>query len=108
VDDVEAAMADGSLQSEPVVLFPVVACNSTTTPGDSSCREWEFTPGVAYPVVKLQGFYVKDAWFGAQAKKQANCDFTTPSSDVFCVHLQTTGTDDPPDTGGSVKVWLVD
>jgi Flp pilus assembly protein TadG len=108
VDGVEKALADGTLQSEPVVLFPVVACNTATTPGDATCREWLFTPGVAYPVVKLQRFYVKEAWHGQDARRQPNCNFTSGSSDVFCVHLQMLPPDQNETTGGSVKVWLVD
>jgi Flp pilus assembly protein TadG len=95
VDSVEQGMADGTLDSEPVALFPVVA------------GEFKYTPGVAYPVVKLQGFYVKEALDGQDARRNPNCEFTRRSSDVFCVHLQTTGTDEPT-TGGSVRVWLVD
>jgi Flp pilus assembly protein TadG len=95
VDSVAGAMADGTLESEPVVLFPVVA------------GEFKYTPGVAYPVVKLQGFYVKEALDGQDARRNPNCEFTRRSSDVFCVHLQTTGPDVDP-SGGSVKVWLVD
>jgi Flp pilus assembly protein TadG len=108
VDDVQAAMADGTLQSEPVVLFPVVACDTATTPGDSTCREWLYTPGAAYPVIKLQGFYVKEAWDGQDARRQPECQFTRRSSDVFCIHLEMLPADQDPNTGGSVKVWLVD
>jgi hypothetical protein len=107
VDDVEKGMADGTLESEPVALFPVVACDSAESPGDSTCREWKNTPGLAYPVVKLQGFYVKEAEMGKKFAAD-HCGYTGNSSSVFCIHLQTTGTDDPPNTGGSVKVWLVD
>jgi Flp pilus assembly protein TadG len=107
VDSVQKLIAEKKLESEPVVLFPVVACDPAKTPGDPDCREWKYTPGVAYPVVKLQGFFVKEAWDGQQARRQPNCHFTRHSSDVFCIHLQTTGSD-APTTGGSVKVWLVD
>ncbi len=109
VMNVQQLMAQGKLESEPVVLFPVVACDSVTTPGDSSCREWKFTPGIAYPVIKLQGFYVKDAWNRPHipAAERDNCKFEFNANDSFCVHLQTTAPDAQP-TGGSVKVWLVD
>ena len=107
VDDVETAMKNGTLESEPVALFPVVACDKAESPGDSSCREWKYTPGTAYPVVKFQGFYVKEALDGQDARRNPNCEFTRESSDVFCLHLQTTAADEEP-TGGSVKVWLVD
>jgi Flp pilus assembly protein TadG len=107
VDTVKTAMDDGTLETEPVVLFPVVACDTATSPGDSSCRAWKYTPGTAYPVVKFQGFYVREALDGQDARRNPNCEFTRHSSDVFCIHLQTTGPDEEP-TGGSVKVWLVD
>jgi Flp pilus assembly protein TadG len=107
VTNVTQLVEQGKLESEPVVLFPIVACDPAKTPGDPDCREWKYTPGVAYPVVKLQGFYVKEAWDGQRARRQPNCQFTRQSSDVFCIHLQTTGLDEGT-TGGSVKVWLVD
>jgi Flp pilus assembly protein TadG len=95
VDNVEKAMADGTLESEPVAFFPVVA------------GELKYTPGTAYPVVKLQGFYVKEAQKGKKYAKE-HCDYTGKDDSVFCVHLQTLGPDDPPASGGSVQVWLVD
>jgi Flp pilus assembly protein TadG len=107
VDNVETAMANGTLESEPVVLFPVVACDTAKAPTDSTCRPWLYTPGSAYPVVKLQGFYIKEALDGQDARRNPNCEFTRNGADVFCVHLQTTGPDAQP-TGGSVQVWLVD
>jgi Flp pilus assembly protein TadG len=107
VDSVKAAMNNGTLESEPVVLFPVVACDTAGSPGDSSCRPWLYTPGTAYPVIKFQGFYVKEALNGQDARRNPNCEFTRQSSDVFCIHLQTTASDEQP-TGGSVIVWLVD
>jgi Flp pilus assembly protein TadG len=94
VDSVKKAMAAGTLESEPVALFPVVA------------GELQYTPGVAYPVVKLQGFYVKESVKGKKYAKE-HCGYTGTDDSVFCVHLQTTGTDEPT-TGGSVQVWLVD
>jgi Flp pilus assembly protein TadG len=107
VDNVTSLLTKGELETEPSVLFPVVACDPTKTPGDPDCREWKYTPGAAYPVVRLQGFYVKEALDGQQARKNPNCKFTRQGSDVFCLHLQTTGVDDS-DSGGHVKVWLVD
>jgi Putative Flp pilus-assembly TadE/G-like len=107
VDNVKTEMAKDPNFLEPVVNFPVVACD-TAKMTDSSCREWKYTPGAAYPVVKLQGFYVKEALDGQDARRNPNCEFTRKSSDVFCVHLQTLGPDDPPASGGSVQVWLVD
>jgi Flp pilus assembly protein TadG len=107
VDNVTSLLAQGKLESEPTVLFPIVACDPTKAPGNPNCREWKYTPGVAFPVVRLQGFYVKEALDGQAARKNPNCKFTKKSSDVFCLHLQTTGVDDP-NSGGSVKVWLVD
>ncbi|MGH2659893.1 MAG: hypothetical protein ACRDHS_09570, partial [Actinomycetota bacterium] len=110
VTSVQQAIAEGKLESEPAVLFPVVACDSAKMP-DPDCREWKYTPGVAYPVVKLQGFYVKEAWNGPDVNKdpeaRANCDFTGPPSRGFCIHLQTTGLD-VPSSGGAVTVRLVD
>ncbi|MGH2529326.1 MAG: pilus assembly protein TadG-related protein [Actinomycetota bacterium] len=107
VDNVKSLMAGGELESEPAVLFPIVACDPAKTLGDPDCREWKYTPGVAYPVVKLQGFYVREAWNGQQARRQPNCHFTRQGSDVFCIHLQTTGPD-VPTSGGAVIVRLVD
>jgi hypothetical protein len=113
VDNVTAQMKQvpPKLASEPVVLFPVVACDSAKTP-DSDCREWKYTPGVAYPVVKLQGFYVKEAWprksdVDKDPEARANCHFTGHSANVFCIHLQTTGLDDPNSSGRPI-VRLVD
>jgi Flp pilus assembly protein TadG len=108
VNNVQQLLAQGKLASEPAVLFPIVACDPVKTPGDPDCREWKYTPGVAYPVVQLQGFYVKEAWDGQEARSQAECHFTRPSADVFCIHLQTTGLDAPPTSGGAVTVRLVD
>jgi Flp pilus assembly protein TadG len=107
VDNVKTLMDKKELESEPVVLFPIVACDPAKTPGDPDCREWKFSPGVAYPVVKLQGFYVKEAWDGQQARKQPNCHFTRKSADVFCIHLQTTGLDEGSSSGRPL-VRLVD
>jgi Flp pilus assembly protein TadG len=104
VDDVQALMnqVPPKLQSEPVVLFPIVACNGAVAP----CHPWLTTPGVAYPVVKLQGFFVKEALDGKAARNEPNCHFTRKSSDVFCLHLQTTGLDDSS-SGGRPIVRLV-
>jgi Flp pilus assembly protein TadG len=105
VDDVQALMnqVPPKLESEPVVLFPIVACNGAVAP----CHPWLTTPGVAYPVVKLQGFFVKEALDGKAARNEPNCHFTRKSSDVFCLHLQTTGLDDSS-SGGRPIVRLVD
>jgi Flp pilus assembly protein TadG len=107
VANVTQLLAQGKLESEPTVQFPIVACDPARTPGDPDCREWKYAPGLAYPVVRLQGFWVKEAWDGQQARRQPNCHFTRRSSDVFCLHLQTSQSEVPP-PGGSVKVWLVD
>ncbi len=106
VDNVKMLMDQGKLQSEPVVLFPIVACDSSKPLADSTCREWKYTPGAAYPVVKLQGFYVKDAWDGQQARRQPKCQFTRQSADVFCLHLQT-NVSDMTTSGGAVIVRLI-
>jgi Flp pilus assembly protein TadG len=103
VDDVQAAMNEVPPKPEPAVLFPIVACNGAVAP----CHPWLTTPGVAYPVVKLQGFFVKEALDGQAARNEPNCHFTRQSSDVFCIHLQTTGLDTPT-SGGHVIVRLVD
>jgi hypothetical protein len=100
-------MNDHPLEPEPVALFPIVACDPLKTPGDPDCREWKYTPGVAYPVVRLQGFYIKEAWDGQEARRQPNCHFTRPSSDVFCIHLQTSE-ELASTSGGDVTVRLVD
>ncbi len=106
VDDVLAMMKEDPSMLEPVVLFPIVACDPSKPLADSTCREWKYTPGVAYPVVKLQRFYVKEAKKGKKYAKE-NCGYTGTSDRVFCIHLQWS-----PDliggSGGSVKVWLVD
>jgi Flp pilus assembly protein TadG len=115
VDDIQAwvnnvadMLADPNLPDfkEPPVQFPVVAPDC---PG-AGCYEWKFTPGIAYPVVDLQDFYVKGAWNRPKIPKseEDNCKFKFPSNDSFCVHLQTPGPNDPPSSGGSVQVWLVD
>ena len=85
VDDLDPNML------EPVVNFPVVA------------GELKFTPGVAYPVVNLQGFHVKESWNGPDIKKdpeaQENCHFTGPPARGFCIHLQTIGPDEGSGSG---------
>jgi Flp pilus assembly protein TadG len=103
VDDVQALMDQGKLESEPVALFPIVACNGSVAP----CHPWLTTPGMAYPVIKLQGFFVKEALDGKAARNEPNCHFTRKGADVFCLHLQTTGLDDST-TGGRPLVRLVD
>jgi hypothetical protein len=107
VRNVAQLVNQGMLESAPIVMFPIVACDSAKAPADPMCREWKYAPGLAYPVVKLQGFIVKEAWDGPQARRQPNCQFTRRSSDVFCIHLQTF----PADQGtsaGTVTVRLVD
>jgi Flp pilus assembly protein TadG len=104
VANVQQLIAQGKLESEPVVLFPIVACNGAVAP----CHPWLTTPGMAYPVVKLQGFFVKEALDGKAARNEPNCHFTRKSTDVFCLHLQTTGLDDSTTGGGRPIVRLVD
>jgi Flp pilus assembly protein TadG len=109
VDNVKALMnkVPPELASEPVVLFPVVACDSKKTPGDPDCREWRTdTGGLAYPVVRLQGFYVKEAQKGKKWAKE-HCGYTGNSDAVFCVHLQTTGLDSSSSSSRPI-VRLVD
>jgi Flp pilus assembly protein TadG len=101
VEDVTALMDQGKLESEPVVLFPVVACNGAVAP----CHPWNTAKGLAYPVVKLQGFYVKETFKGKREVTK-NCGATPKTSAVFCLHLQTTGLDDST-TGGRPIVRLV-
>jgi hypothetical protein len=103
VDNVTQLIDQGKLETEPIVLFPVVACNGAVAP----CHPWITGSGLAYPVVKLQGFWVKESWDGQQARKQPNCHFTRRSADVFCIHLQTTGSD-MATSGGRPLVRLVD
>jgi Flp pilus assembly protein TadG len=107
VSNAKTLVDKGELKDEPVVMFPIVACDSATTPLDPKCREWKRTPGLAYPVVDLQGFWVKQAWDGQQARRQPNCKFTRKSADVFCIHLQTSESIQKT-SGGEPKVWLVD
>ncbi len=87
VDDLDPNM-------DPLVDFPVVA------------GELKYTPGVAYPVVNLQGFHVKEAQKGKKFAKE-HCGYTGNSDRVFCIHLQTTGLDDST-SGGRPIVRLVD
>jgi Flp pilus assembly protein TadG len=114
VENVQKLMAEGQLESEPVVLFPIVACDIAKTPGDPNCREWKISKGgMAYPVVRFEGFYVKQAWNGPDIKDSPeaseHCNFDPgPPDRGFCIHLQTTGLDTPPSGGGSVLVRLVD
>jgi Flp pilus assembly protein TadG len=112
VDSVQKSIDEGTLDSEPVVLFPVVACNIAKTPTNPSCREWKISAGtgMAYPVVRFQGFIVKEAWDGPDAHRKPasdHCHFTRKGNDNFCIHLQTTGLDTPT-SGGHVIVRLVD
>jgi hypothetical protein len=112
VDSVQKSINDGTLDSEPLVLFPVVACDIAKTPGDPDCREWKISKGtgMAYPVVRFLGFFDKEAWDGPDAYKKPasdHCHFTHPGKDDFCIHLQTTGLDTPT-SGGHVTVRLVD
>ena len=114
VESVQKSIDDGQLESEPVVLFPIVACDIAVTPGDPNCREWKISKGtgMAYPVVRFEGFYVKQAWDGPDIKDSPeaseHCSFTGPPSRGFCIHLQTTGPDAPTSGGGAVLVRLVD
>jgi len=113
VTNVTQLMTQGLLESEPVVLFPIVACDIAKTPSDPACREWRISQGtgMAYPVVRFEGFFVKEAWNGPDINKSPeaseHCTFTGPSSRGFCIHLQTTGLDTPT-SGGAVLVRLVD
>jgi Flp pilus assembly protein TadG len=112
VESVQKSIDEGTLDSEPTVLFPVVACDIAKTPGDPDCREWKISKGtgMAYPVVRFQEFFVKEAWDGPDAYKKPasdHCHFTHPGKDDFCIHLQTTGLTTPT-TGGRVIVRLVD
>jgi Flp pilus assembly protein TadG len=106
VKSVQQLIDQGQLESEPTVLFPIVACDSAKPLAGPTCREWKYAPGLAYPVMKFQGFFVKDAWSGQQARKQAACQFARKSSDVFCIHLQTAA-DGSGTPDGSVTVRLV-
>jgi Flp pilus assembly protein TadG len=83
------------LESEPVVLFPIAAC--------TGCYSG---PKDAYPIIKLQGFYVKEVFKGRKDVKK-NCGGNPKTSAVFCLHLQTTGLDDSS-SGGRPIVRLVD
>jgi Flp pilus assembly protein TadG len=102
VINVTTLMQQGKLESEPVVLFPVVACNGAAPP----CFVWKTGSQAAYPVVRLQGFYVRELWKGKQDVTK-HCGATPKSGAVFCLHLQTTGLDDQP-SGGRPIVRLVD
>jgi Flp pilus assembly protein TadG len=106
VKSVQQAIDSGQLQTAPSVLFPVVACDSAKPLSGPSCREWKYAPGLAYPVVRFQGFFVIESWSGAQARKQSACKFTKKSADVFCLHLQTAA-DNSSTADGSVTVRLV-
>jgi Flp pilus assembly protein TadG len=100
--DVTTLMEQGKLESEPVVLFPVAACNGAAPP----CFVWPTGSRAAYPIVKLQGFYVKEVFKG-RAEVTKNCGVKPKSGSVFCLHLQTTGLDEGSSTGRPL-VRLVD
>jgi Flp pilus assembly protein TadG len=104
VDNVEALMnqVPPKLESEPVVLFPVVACNGAAPP----CFVWKTGSQAAYPVVRLQGFYVKEVFKG-RTEVTKNCGVKPKSGSVFCLHLQTTGLDEGSSSGRPL-VRLVD
>jgi Flp pilus assembly protein TadG len=102
VDNVTALMGQGKLESEPVVLFPVVACNGAAPP----CFVWKTGSQAAYPVVRLQGFYVKEVFKG-RTEVTKNCGVKPKSGSVFCLHLQTTGLDEGSSSGRPL-VRLVD
>jgi hypothetical protein len=96
--NVQASMNQVPPKREPVVQFPVVACNGVAPP----CFVWPTGSKAAYPVIRLQGFYVKDVFKGRTEVKK-NCGVTPKSGSVFCLHLQTTALDDfnlrrPPDS----------
>ncbi len=82
------------LDSEPVVQFPIAAC--------TGCYSG---PKDAYPIIRLQGFYVKEVFKGRQEVTK-NCGVKPKSGSVFCLHLQTTGLDDTS-SGGRPVVRLV-
>jgi len=99
--NVTTLMDQGKLESEPVVLFPVVACNGAAPP----CFVWPTGSKAAYPVIRLQGFHVKEVFKG-KTEVTKNCGVKPKSGSVFCLHLQTTGLDDSS-TGGRPIVRLV-
>jgi Flp pilus assembly protein TadG len=100
--DVTTLMDQGKLESEPVVLFPVAACNGAAPP----CFVWPTGSRAAYPIVKLQGFYVKEVFKGKTEVKK-NCGGNPKTGAVFCLHLQTTGLDEGSSSGRPL-VRLVD
>jgi Flp pilus assembly protein TadG len=102
VDNVTTLMEQGKLESEPVVLFPVVACNGAAPP----CVVWKTGSQASYPVVRLQGFYVKETFKGRREVTK-NCGVKPKSGSVFCLHLQTTGLDEGSSSGRPL-VRLVD
>ncbi|MGH2578505.1 MAG: hypothetical protein ACRDG9_12275, partial [Actinomycetota bacterium] len=104
VDNVTALMNEvpPKLESEPIVQFPVVACNGAAPP----CFVWPTGSKAAYPVVRLQGFYVKEVFKG-RTEVTKNCGVKPKSGAVFCLHLQTTGLDEGSSSGRPL-VRLVD
>jgi Flp pilus assembly protein TadG len=86
---------------EPLVQFPVAACNGAAPP----CFVWPTGSQAAYPVVDLQKFFVKEVFKGKQEVTK-NCGVKPKSGSVFCLHLQTAGPDDSS-TGGRPIVRLV-
>ena len=107
MNKVAKMVEEGQLESEPVVFFPVVACDGAAPP----CYLWKTGSQAAYPVIDLQGFYVRGAEQGNPNgwpdDMKENCEFTRKSSDVFCIHLAVAG-DQSSDLGGIVNVRLVD
>ena len=99
--NVQASMNQVPPKPEPVVQFPVVACNGAAPP----CFVWRTGSNAAYPVIRLQGFYVKEVFKGRQEVTK-NCGVKPKSGSVFCLHLQTTGLDDTS-SGGRPVVRLV-
>jgi Flp pilus assembly protein TadG len=99
--NVTASMKADPTMLEPQVQFPVVACNGAAPP----CYVWPTGSKAAYPVIKLQRFYVKEVFKGRQEVTK-NCGVKPKSGSVFCLHLQTTGLDDSS-TGGRPIVRLV-
>jgi Flp pilus assembly protein TadG len=99
--NVTASMKADPTMLEPQVQFPVVACNGAAPP----CYVWPTGSKAAYPVIKLQRFYVKEVFKGRQEVTK-NCGVKPKSGSVFCLHLQTTGLDDSS-AGGRPIVRLV-
>jgi Flp pilus assembly protein TadG len=97
-------------EPRPVVSFPVVAPASSPCPAEG-CWPRYGNPNASYPVIRLQGFYIENLWFGNQMRQagvKGECGFPgrVPGR-AFCIKL-TVVPDDLNPTNGNPTVRLID